>query len=526
MRKLTFLTLLAVCLMLAVSCQRQDTAGSASGSEGDVGLTLDSLELKYSQISFRTAEETWQKLTDGYSDSLAFFQRMERSVMGQENVFDALRNGRARLDSEVDERRYDLLYPRVLQAYLDNSSKIYPLADSLREFYSQDWRIFETKRQPLAQIREVVEQDNNRSNRELAYRALATSSEEHTDQLGRLFRMRNQAAKKMGFNDYFRLAGSAVSDDYRKLIDDVDEATKEAYEQTLRGLQSQNAGPPEVWDWHHTYLRAFTEVDRSFPVDSQMTFVYRSFDALGFKLTALPIFFHITEDTSTPAFATTVVVDAPADIRVVANLVDGFASMQRLMGAVGLAVRAAEVSQEDPLFARANDQALLDGIQRFFAHVCYRPEWLKTYGKLSDGAISRFGDAARSIELLSIRLMLVNARFEFEAYQNPNRNLNNLYWDMFAEYTSLPKHTDLSPWASCTGFLERPLTHGAHLQSAVIAAQTMDYVVDNYGGVADNADIRAFLVQNYFRFGSRYPWRELVERGTGQGVSPHHLIAR
>ncbi len=526
MRKLKLFTLLAICLLLAVSCEKQEAARTGGGSTGDTGLTLDSLELKCTQIDFRKAEETWQKLTDGYSDSLAFFLRVERSVMGRESVFDALHNGRSRLESEVDKRRYDLLYPRVLQTYLDNSAKTRPLADSLREFYSQDWRIFETKRQPLAQIREVVEQDNNRSNRELAYRALSTSSKEHTAQLGRLFRMRNQAAKKMGFNDYFRLVGGAVSDNYRKLIDDVDEATREAYEQTLRGLQTQNAGPPEIWDWQYSYLRTFAEVDRSFPIDSQMTFVYRSFEALGFKLTALPVYFHITEDASKPASANTVVVDAPADIRVVANLTDGFASMQKLMGAVGLAVRAAEVSQEVPLFSRANDQALIGGIQRFFEHVCYRPEWLKTHGKLSDDVISRFGDATRSIELLKIRLMVVNARFEFEAYQNPNRNLNELYWDMFAEYTSLPKHVDLSPWASCPSFLDRPLIHGAHLQSAVIAAQTLDYVVDNYGGVAQSSDIRAFLVQNYFRFGSRYHWRELVERGTGQSVSPHHLIAR
>jgi hypothetical protein len=132
-------------------------------------------------------------------------------------------------------------------------------------------------------------------------------------------------------------------------------------------------------------------------------------------------------------------------------------------------------------------------------------------------------DRERSIVLL--RLQLVDLMFEYEGYKNPHRDLNELYWGLFERYMLLPRHDDIKPWAATIELIDRPLALHNDLLGRIIAAQTLAYLRRTSGVVVGNAETRSFLVQNYFRFGSRYDWRELLQRGTGESLNPKYLLA-
>jgi peptidyl-dipeptidase A len=116
--------------------------------------------------------------------------------------------------------------------------------------------------------------------------------------------------------------------------------------------------------------------------------------------------------------------------------------------------------------------------------------------------------------------------FEYEAYLNPNRELNRLYWDLFEQYMLLPRHEDVRPWASLIYYTTHPVYLQNYLYADMIAAQTIDALEDMYGEIVGNESFSSFLNQNYFRFGGRYEWRDLLERGTGERLNPEHLIRR
>jgi hypothetical protein len=113
--------------------------------------------------------------------------------------------------------------------------------------------------------------------------------------------------------------------------------------------------------------------------------------------------------------------------------------------------------------------------------------------------------------------------FEYEAYRSPNRDLNSLYWNLFEKFTDMPRHDDLTPWAAREELVSKPLDSHSRLLARIIAVQTKSYLEDNYGSIVGNPEIKSFLVQNIFRFGNRYPWQELLERGTGEPLSPAYL---
>jgi Zn-dependent M32 family carboxypeptidase len=71
----------------------------------------------------------------------------------------------------------------------------------------------------------------------------------------------------------------------------------------------------------------------------------------------------------------------------------------------------------------------------------------------------------------------------------------------------------------------QPARSPSQLLGEIIARQTLAYLYQANGGVIGTRETRSFLIQNYFRFGSRYDWGELIQRGTGQSLDPQALVA-
>jgi len=81
-------------------------------------------------------------------------------------------------------------------------------------------------------------------------------------------------------------------------------------------------------------------------------------------------------------------------------------------------------------------------------------------------------------------------------------------------------------WALVADYASRPVQMHNDLYGEIIASQTLAYLDERYGGLVENPDAYSFLVQNYMRFGSRYPWRDLLQRGTGEPFNPEYYLAR
>ncbi|MBU2652500.1 MAG: hypothetical protein KKA81_16360, partial [Bacteroidetes bacterium] len=129
-------------------------------------------------------------------------------------------------------------------------------------------------------------------------------------------------------------------------------------------------------------------------------------------------------------------------------------------------------------------------------------------------------------DVIYLRLTLTRLMFEYEAYTNPGRDLNKLYWELFERYMMLPRHEDVKAWASVIHYTTHPVYLHNYLYADMISAQTLNFLTGLYGDLIDNRAVRSFLVQNYYRFGSRYPWRDMLERGTGEKLDPKFFIER
>ena len=246
--------------------------------------------------------------------------------------------------------------------------------------------------------------------------------------------------------------------------------------------------------------------------------------AVGFDLDKLPIYIDVEPRAGKSETAYAFPIKPPYDIRVLASLSDGMQSTRVLMHEIGHALHSVNINQDRDLF-NSTSAAWTEGMAQIFSSLCYDSLWLANYLTLTPSRVSEYLDAVNSLQVTDLRMRLLQLKFEYEAYANPNRDLNQLYWDLFERYMMLPRHDDISPWAAIIQYTTHPVYLHNYLFADVITAQTHAAIIRQYGTLVDNADLGSFLTQNYFRFGSRYEWRDLLKRGTDEPFSPDYLIS-
>ncbi len=503
--------------------------GQVAAGESDVRLVIDSLETKLGWIAYRANLERWRQLAAQSDDSLDFFDRLALDVVAQSDAYETLRGQRAQLSNNLDQRRYDLVYPAVVHAQIDGGRLIRGLWDSLTGFYDRPWCRWQDGRVTPEFLTSALARTRGQGNRALAYRTASTPGENVAQQLSRLFRLRNQATRRMGYNDYLSLTldlANVESDDYLAFLDAVDSVTRRPFESLSGELRtSMGTEPLEVYDWDSRFSRTISEADALFPVDSQMIYLRRFAAGLGFDIDKSPIYWHAATDNVEGDQTTTLIVVPKDDVRIITRLADGLQSYVSLVRAFALAMRGVLVAQDTDLLARTVEPGWDRGIASTFERLAVETTWLQSAAGASRDLQIRLARASQAIRLLRIRLLLVDAHFEYRAYRNPSQDLNTQYWTLFDEYVGLPRHDDLTPWAGNKLFVTQPLAAYYQLLGESAAAQNMNYLSRSYDRLVNNEDLSSFLTHSYFRFGARYVWPELIERATNERLSPDYLVS-
>jgi peptidyl-dipeptidase A len=525
MRKILIPPILALAIPLVLSsCQKVQL------TEEEVVSCLDSLEMKLEWLDYRIAEESWELYTEGRSDSLEFYRGLYDHVTSDRGTFEHLRQAKQLLTDEADQRRRELAYSTLLLSRVEAQADIARLRDSLAVVDINYRAEFEGEKRSANFLYRTYRSDRSRIRREIAYRAWCSVGLELADGLEQLFRLRNQQARRLGYNNFLGLVFTLQElkiKEYLALLRQLDSLSEKQYESILDKAKGKlGLNDLEIWDLAYAYANIDREVDRYFPADSQLLYIKRSFKKIDFNLDQLPIYFDLASREGKSQFAYAFPIKPPYDLRVLANLSDGLYSTRVLLHEIGHALHFTHVAQEQSLFINSMSATWAEGMAQTAAALCDERSWLETYPCLPAEVINWYITAKHEQDIIYLRTTLMRLYFEYEAYANPNRDLNKLYWDLFEKYLKLPRHDEIKPWAAIIHYTTHPVYLHNYLIADIIAAQTVNFLKRNYGTVVDNPMVGSFLVQNYFRFGSRYDWRELLERGTGEGLNPHYLIEK
>ena len=493
----------------------------------DITLTLDSLEHKLEWLDHRLALENWLLLTTGTADSLEFYRALQDRVVSDRMALDGFHAGMKQLGDEEDRRRAAIVYSRLLLSQVELDPQIAVLRNSLSDRIGRHRPVFEGQPHSRDSLNSVYLNDRSRPRRELAYRAINALGTEVSDDAAQLFRLRNQKARQLGYNDFFRLVFSVSEfslDEYLTLLKFLDSSTVGPYQDVINRMRNRVFNSDaEIWDLPTEYAPALRDIDRYFPADSQLRYVKRGLQGLGFDIDDMPIYLNSRVSDGNSPFVQSLQVRPPYDVRIVFSLTDGLATARGLAQEFGTAIRSVLFSQPQGLFTNVS-ATWLEGMSCVLSDIVERDDWLRDYASVPDNLVNRFREARRIQGLVELRQTLTLLWFEYEAYRDPNRDLNKLYWQLFEKHMHLPKHEEVMPWAIDAEFVDSPVSSQNHLLGKLISAQTLAYLKRSNDSVVGNPETRSFLVQNYYRFGGRFEWGELLERGTGESLDPTYLL--
>ena len=512
--KLILLTIVLLPAISLNSCNRETL------SRDDVIQTLDSLEHKLTWIDYRLRLEHWQHYTTGTADSLTFFEDLYNQVVSDPAALNRMHNGRRVLTDELDLRRFDLIYGDMMVGRIESDRAISRLRDSLSLLDINYRAAFEGEYRSSSELYQLYRTDPKPQRREVAYRAWCSVGLQLADGLQRLIRLRNQTASRLGYTNFLSVVFKQLGIDaqeYNQLLEHLDSLSANPYRLILDEHRTRlGLAEMEIWDIAFADAALMKQVDAYFPADSQMEYIGNSFKGIGFDLDSLPIYFDLQPREGKSQFAYAFPIKPPHDQRVLANLVDGIYSAEVLLHEIGHTLEAVGFAQDRQLFAWSVRPAWTEGTAQIFAALVTDSLWLAKYAHLPPELITTYKAARQRQDVIYLRSQLVRLHFEFEAYSDPNRDLNQLYWDLVDRYMFVPRHEDIKPWAAVIHYTTHPVYLQNYLYADLIASQSLAYLYDRYDHIVDNPSFKSFLNQNYFRFGSRYPWQELLERGTGK----------
>jgi peptidyl-dipeptidase A len=156
------------------------------------------------------------------------------------------------------------------------------------------------------------------------------------------------------------------------------------------------------------------------------------------------------------------------------------------------------------------------------------PAWMKDMGLIDSavcGKITEVSHKALRLQMLVFsRWAQVMYRFEESMYDNPDQDLNQLWWNMVERYQLLarPEGRNMPDWATKIHIALYPCYYHNYLLGELLASQWHSYITANISGnpsFVGNKAIGDYLKKEVFRPGSKYYWNDMIERSTGEKLT-------
>jgi peptidyl-dipeptidase A len=383
---------------------------------------------------------------------------------------------------------------------------------------------------------------------ELRRRAWETSKQIGTEvgeQVRDLARLRNEAARALGYRDHFALAlATGELDEVRLLatLDEVDRYTAGPFAEWKAGVDTKLATRfgcevDELRPWHLDEP-FFQDAPSSGAVDLDAVFAerdlealtLRTYDGLGLDVRAVLDGSDLLARDGKSQHAFCIDMDRDGDVRVLCNVQPTERWADTMLHEFGHAIYDREVRDDVPWLLRSAAHPLTtEGVAMLFGRLVREPEWLDNVAEMPaselDPIIPRLTEARRAALLVFARWVLVVTHFEHAFYADPDGDLDTLWWDLVERYQLLrrPDGRHAPDWASKIHLAVVPVYYQNYLYGELVASQLAATLTRRAGGIVDRPEAGRFLVEELFGPGATLRWDHLVEQATGEPLTAVHL---
>lgn len=360
----------------------------------------------------------------------------------------------------------------------------------------------------------------------------------------KLVKHRNTIAQKLGFSNYHEMSlklSGQEPEDITKIFDELDNLTRNNFAQ-LKGdidsyfskhykLPSANLKP---WHYQNRYFQEAPEIytvnfDQYYKNQDPVKLASTFYAGIGLNVDAILSKSDLYEKPGKNQHAFCTDIDRSGDVRTLDNIRPDSYWMNTILHELGHGVYSYYNDMTLPFTLRdAAHTFTTEAIANMFGRLATNPQWMESMGvidaKESEKISANSQKALRLQMLVFSRWAQVMYRFEKAMYENPDQNLNQLWWDIVSKYQLLtkPEGRDMPDWATKIHVALYPCYYHNYLLGELLASQLYNYINTNISKnqsfVGDKA-VGDYLREKVFMPGARYYWNDMIERATGEKLT-------
>ena len=228
-------------------------------------------------------------------------------------------------------------------------------------------------------------------------------------------------------------------------------------------------------------------------------------------------------------------INRKGKVRILANIEKSQSSMNTLLYESGFATYLKNIDNSLPFALHEPPQfAANDAIATLFSGFSTNAGWLKKVVGINESETNKIKDASlkqlRLEKFVFARWAQVMYRFEKELYNDPEQDLNLLWWKLVENYQGInkPKGRNEPDWATKTHIITMPCTYHNYMLGELIASQIHTYInqtiLDNDEGCdtkcVDNPEVGKYMISKLFKVGASYNLNDWLQNATGEKLSP------
>ena len=491
---------------------------------------------------------------DRYSELQLKISRLYNNPHDFAFIKDIKESGRiknARLARQLDKLYY---------AYLPNQvppelhEEIVGLDGNIQEKYSSFRGTMDGKKVTMSDIYNILTTEKDCRKRELAWKASKQVGDAIVDDLIRLVKLRNEAARKVGFDNYHTLTivtGRQNVKDLDRIFEELCELTTEPFVRLKNELDiiladsyGIAAGDLMPWHYHDPFFQRTPLV-----YEQDLDFYYKDKDVrelaekyyagVGLPVDDILAKSDLYDRKGKYPHAFSQDIDRRGDVRILCNLQNTERWMETILHELGHAIYSKYHDPNEPWLLREPAHSFTtEAIAMFFGRLSRNAAWMQEMLDLSEKERIEIEEVSekylRFQQVLFARWALVMYNFEKQLYADPDQDLNNLWWQLVEKYQLIkrpPGPVDAG-WASKLHFTSAPCYYHNYMMGELLASQLHHHVVHKVFKLESDRDVSYVgekILGDYLREkvlgpGALYRWNDMIKRATGEPLTPKYFV--
>jgi len=494
---------------------------------------------------FKKKEEAQNRIDEALADSKTFAE------------LKAIYEKRKDIDDPVAARAIQVLYLLYLEKQVDTDllKKMTSKANAIEKAFNEYRAKVDGKEMTDSQVRKVLKESDNSERLKEVWEASKGVGARVEKDLKELVKLRNEAAVKLGFKNFHALQlylNEQNGDDLIKLFDELDDLTREPFKAAKADLDARLAKkyklkPEELMPWH--YQDPFfqetpgvlgADLDAPFKNADLLEMCRKFYEGIGLPIDRVITSSDLYEKQGKSPHAFCTDIDREGDVRVLANIVNNDYWASTLLHEFGHSVYSSKnIPAKLPYCLRLEAHILTtEGVAMMFERLSKREAFLAKMSVKVDDPEAFNAAGAKTLRyrlLIFSRWCQVMLRFEKGMYENPDQDLNKLWWDLVEKYQLVkrPPHRDAPDYASKIHIVSAPVYYHNYMMGELFASQLHHAIArEVYKGAdpdtviyAGNKEVGEFMKKRVFEPGRTKTWNELTEFATGEKLKAKAFAA-